>query len=80
MLPGVKDTDLKKNIDERGYFAEILREDWTDLLGDVIATGSTASKTDVLTTTNRFYRFRLFPDDEDTRFLCAPAWRWAGRA
>src|SRR3989454_9676830 len=34
MLPGVKVTDLRKNIDERGYFAEILREDWTDLLAE----------------------------------------------
>ena len=34
MLPGVKVTDLRKNTDERGYFAEILREDWTDLLAE----------------------------------------------
>ena len=34
---------------------------WTDLLGDVTATGSTASKTDSLTTTNRFYRVRVQP-------------------
>jgi hypothetical protein len=34
---------------------------WTDLLGDVTATGSTASMTDVLTTTNRFYRVQVIP-------------------
>ena len=34
---------------------------WTDLIGDVIATGSTASKTDAMTTTNRFYRVRVLP-------------------
>jgi hypothetical protein len=34
---------------------------WTDLAGDVIATGNTASKTDTMTTTNRFYRVRVLP-------------------
>ncbi len=34
MLPGVKVQDLKKNVDERGFFAEVLREDWKELLGD----------------------------------------------
>jgi hypothetical protein len=34
---------------------------WTDLIGDVAATGGTASKTDILTTTNRFYRVRVLP-------------------
>jgi dTDP-4-dehydrorhamnose 3,5-epimerase len=34
MLPGVKTYDLKKNVDERGFFAEILRDDWKDLLAD----------------------------------------------
>ena len=34
MLPGVKIQDLKKNVDERGFFAEIMRQDWKDLLGD----------------------------------------------
>jgi dTDP-4-dehydrorhamnose 3,5-epimerase len=28
MLPGIKIFELKKNIDERGFFAEILRKDW----------------------------------------------------
>ena len=32
LLPGVKVYDLKKNVDERGFFAEILRQDWKDLL------------------------------------------------
>ena len=34
---------------------------WTDLVGDVLATGSTASKTDILTTSNRFYRIQVLP-------------------
>ena len=34
MLPGVKAYDLRKNLDERGFFAEILRGDWVNLLGE----------------------------------------------
>jgi len=34
LLPGFRIRDLKKNVDERGFFAEIYREDWKDLLGD----------------------------------------------
>lgn len=34
MLDGVKVLDLKKNIDERGSFAEIMRADWQDFLGE----------------------------------------------
>ncbi len=34
MLPGVKFQDLRKNIDERGFFAEIIRDDWKELLDD----------------------------------------------
>ncbi len=34
MLPGVRIVDLKKVIDERGSFAEIMRQDWKDLLED----------------------------------------------
>jgi len=34
MLPGVRILDLKKNVDERGFFAEIIRQDWKDLLDD----------------------------------------------
>jgi dTDP-4-dehydrorhamnose 3,5-epimerase len=33
MLPGVRVIDLKRNIDDRGSFTEILREDWHDFLG-----------------------------------------------
>jgi dTDP-4-dehydrorhamnose 3,5-epimerase len=32
-LPGVKVFDLKRLPDERGFFAEVMREDWVDLLG-----------------------------------------------
>jgi dTDP-4-dehydrorhamnose 3,5-epimerase len=34
MLPGVRIVDLKKTIDERGSFAEIMRQDWKELLED----------------------------------------------
>ncbi len=34
MLPGVRGRDLRVNVDEQGFFAEILREDWKDLLGE----------------------------------------------
>lgn len=34
MLPGVRIFDIKKIPDERGFFAELLREDWKDLVGD----------------------------------------------
>src|SRR2546422_4127635 len=34
VLPGFRIHDLKKNVDVRGFFAEIYREDWKDLLGD----------------------------------------------
>ncbi len=34
MLPGVRAYDVKKNVDERGFFAEILRQDWKDFLGN----------------------------------------------
>jgi len=34
MLPGVRTIDLKRNIDERGSFTEVLREDWTEFLGE----------------------------------------------
>jgi len=34
MLAGVKVQDLRKNVDERGFFAEILRNDWNELLGE----------------------------------------------
>ena len=34
MLPGVRIQDLKKIVDERGFFGEIMRQDWKDLLSD----------------------------------------------
>jgi dTDP-4-dehydrorhamnose 3,5-epimerase len=34
MLNGVRVYDLKANVDERGFFAELFRQDWRDLLGD----------------------------------------------
>ncbi len=37
MLPGVKVVDVRKNVDERGFFGELMREDWNELLdGDRI--------------------------------------------
>jgi hypothetical protein len=43
------------------YKSDLAAANWTDLVGDVTATGSTASKTDVRTTTNRFYRLQVLP-------------------
>jgi hypothetical protein len=43
------------------YKAVLSATNWTDLAGDVLATGSTASKTDLKTTTNRFYRVQIAP-------------------
>ena len=34
MLPGVKLYDINRNIDERGFFAELLRLDWGSLVED----------------------------------------------
>jgi len=34
MLDGVKVYELKRFPDERGFFTELLRQDWKDLLGD----------------------------------------------
>lgn len=38
MLPGVKIFDIKKNIDERGFFAELYRLDWVNSIesGNII--------------------------------------------
>lgn len=33
-LEGVRVYNLKKRIDERGFFAEVLRQDWKELLGE----------------------------------------------
>lgn len=32
MLPGVKVYDIKKNMDERGFFAELIRLDWESFI------------------------------------------------
>jgi len=32
MLPGVRVLEVRKNVDERGFFAEIFRQDWKELL------------------------------------------------
>jgi dTDP-4-dehydrorhamnose 3,5-epimerase len=34
MLPGVSVRDINRRIDERGFFAEIVRNDWKDFLHD----------------------------------------------
>jgi len=34
VLPGVKVYELKNFPDDRGFFAEVFRQDWKDLLGD----------------------------------------------
>jgi uncharacterized protein involved in high-affinity Fe2+ transport len=43
------------------YKGVLSATNWTDLIGDVLAGGSTASKTDLKTTTNRFYRVQVLP-------------------
>lgn len=44
MLPGVKEYNLKKNIDERGYVIEVIRGDWKNLLGnDVVVQANLSS-------------------------------------
>jgi hypothetical protein len=43
------------------YKGDLSVTNWTDLIGDVLAGGSTASKTDLKTTTNRFYRVQMLP-------------------
>jgi dTDP-4-dehydrorhamnose 3,5-epimerase len=34
LISGVKVYAVKKNVDERGYFAELFRDDWRNLIGD----------------------------------------------
>ncbi len=34
MIDGLRVRAVKKNVDERGFFAELVREDWKDFLGD----------------------------------------------
>lgn len=33
MLPGVVIQEIRKSVDERGFFAEVFRDDWKDLIG-----------------------------------------------
>jgi dTDP-4-dehydrorhamnose 3,5-epimerase len=35
-LPGIRSYQLTRHADERGFFAEVLRQDWAELLGDDI--------------------------------------------
>jgi hypothetical protein len=42
------------------FNSDVNSTNWTDLVGDIRATGATASKTDT-PTTNRFYRIRVLP-------------------
>jgi hypothetical protein len=43
------------------FKSDLTLTNWTDLPGDVSATGSSASKTDTLTASNRFYRIMVLP-------------------
>jgi hypothetical protein len=43
------------------YKGVLSAANWTDLIGDVLSGGNTASKTDVKTATNRFYRVQVVP-------------------
>ena len=43
------------------YNSDLNTTNWTALSGDVTASGSLASKTDLKTTTNRFYRVHVVP-------------------
>jgi len=36
MLPGIRVHDIRRNVDERGSFAELFRQDWKELLGEDI--------------------------------------------
>jgi hypothetical protein len=43
------------------YKGDLSATNWTDLIGDVLAGGSNASKTDLKTITNRYYRIQVVP-------------------
>jgi hypothetical protein len=43
------------------YKSDLNSVNWSNVVGDVTATGSTASKTDARTSSNRFYRVLLLP-------------------
>jgi hypothetical protein len=49
------------NATYRVQFKANLSDAWTSLAGDVLATGSTASKTDAPTTSTGFYRIQVLP-------------------
>ena len=34
MLPGIRVQNIERMVDERGFFAELMREDWTSFLND----------------------------------------------
>jgi dTDP-4-dehydrorhamnose 3,5-epimerase len=57
-LDGVRSYQLTKRTDERGFFAEILRQDWTELLGDdvVVQTGLSVSQPGVVRAWHRHSR------------------------
>lgn len=43
------------------YQPDLNASTWNDLIGDVLAGGSTASKTDIRATTNRFCQVQVSP-------------------
>lgn len=57
-LEGVRVYDLKKHPDERGFFAEVLRQDWTEFLGDdkVVQAGLSMSQPGVVRAWHRHVR------------------------
>ena len=50
------------NVNYRVQYNPLLTTtNWIDLIGEVVASGRTASKTDSMTRTNRFYRVQVWP-------------------
>jgi hypothetical protein len=43
------------------FKSDLTSANWTDLAGDVLASSSTASKLDILTSTHRYYRIQVVP-------------------
>jgi hypothetical protein len=43
------------------FKTDLKAANWTDLAGDVLASSNTASKTDLFTKSNRFYRIQVVP-------------------
>lgn len=58
MLPGVRVQELKRNVDERGSFSEIFREDWRDFFGEdkIVQTNLSYSFPDVIRAWHRHSR------------------------